>query len=268
MKKAPLTPVAAREVVHLLILEELGKVRAGEAVALKGGVNLRLFFQSVRYSEDIDLDGVSEFSQAVRSTIKGIFRDRTFSKRIRKLGIRGLDPGEGPNKDTSTTFRFKFGVVLPGDVRHPTKVEVSFRPRHPGDRTVTEPVPSRFVKEYGIAPIPVCRYVLDAAVRQKIQALGGRNLAQARDVFDLHALVDGDVSDEVLDFLAGALTRNQLNTAHERAFSITFAEYEGQVIEFLPTEAREMYGTQSAWDEMCLEVAALIDAVIQRMEKA
>jgi len=267
MRTRPLTPVAAREVVHLLILEELGKVRAGEAVALKGGVNLRLFFQSVRYSEDIDLDGVPEFSQAIRSTIKGIFRDRTFSKRIRKLGIRGLDPGEGPNKDTSTTFRYKFGVVLPGDVRHPTKVEVSFRPRHPGDRTVTEHVPSRFVEEYDIAPVPVCRYVLDAAVRQKIHALGGRNLAQARDVFDLHALVGGDVSDEVLGFLAGALTRNQLNAAHERAFSITFAEYEGQVIEFLSTEAREIYGTEGSWDEMRLEAAALIDAVIQRLEE-
>lgn len=229
-------------------------------------MNLRLFFQSVRYSEDIDLDGVPEFSQAIRSTIKGVFRDRTFLRRIRQLGIRGLDPGEGP-KDTSTTFRYKFGVVLPGDVRHPTKVEVSFRPRHPGDRTVTEPVPSRFVEEYDITPIPICRYVLDAAVRQKIQALGGRNLAQARDVFDLHALVGGDVSDEMLGFLAGALTRNQLDAAHERAFSITFAEYKGQVIEFLATEARETYGTEGAWDEMRLEAAALIDAVIQRLEE-
>lgn len=268
MHRAPLTAVTAREVVHLLLLEEIGKVRDGEVVALKGGVNLRLFFQGVRYSEDVDLDGVPEFSQAIRSTIKGIFRDRAFSKRLRELGIRGLDPGEGPNKDTNTTFRYKFGVVLPGDIRHPTKVEVSFRPRHPGDRTVIEPVPRRFVEEYDIAPLPICRYVLEAAVRQKIAALGGRNQAQARDVFDLNALVGGDFSDALLAFLAGALKRNQLDAAYDRALSITFAEHEGQVIEFLAAEGREMYGTEGAWDEVRLNTAALIEAVIQRLEEA
>jgi hypothetical protein len=268
MPRKPLTDVTAREVVHLLILEELGKVRDGQAVALKGGVNLRLFFQSVRYSEDIDLDGVPEASQAIRSTIKRIFRDRAFFKRLRKLGIRGLDPGGGPNKDTSTTFRYKFGVVLPGDIRHPTKVEVSFRPRHPGDRTIMEPLPNRFIEEYDIAPLPICRYVREAAVRQKIEALGGRSQAQARDVFDLHALVGGDVRDEMLAFLAGALTRNQMDAAYERALSITFAEYEGQVIEFLATEGRETYGTEGAWDEMRLKAAGLIEAVIQYLGEA
>lgn len=66
MPRKPLTAVTAREVVHLLILEELGKLRDGKAVALKGGVNLRLFFGSLRYSEDVDLDGVPEASRAVR----------------------------------------------------------------------------------------------------------------------------------------------------------------------------------------------------------
>lgn len=266
MPRAPLTAVSAREVVHLLILEELAKVHDGDAIALKGGVNLRLFFQNVRYSEDIDLDGVPSFSQAIRSTIKGIFHDRTFTRRLRELGIRGLDPGEGPNKDSETTFRYKFGVVLPGDIRYPTKVEVSFRPRHPGDRTVVEGVPSQFVEEYGITPVRVCRYVLDAAVRQKIEALGGRREVQARDVFDLHALVGGRFGDDMLAFLAGALERDRLVSAHERAFSITFAEYEGQVIEFLAADARSTYGTSSAWDEVRLEVGALIEAVIERSE--
>lgn len=267
MPQSPLTAVSAREVVHLLILEELGKVRDGEAVALKGGVNLRLFFQSVRYSQDVDLDGVPEFSQAIRSTIKGIFHDRAFAKRLGKLGIRGLDPGEGPNKDSSTTFRYKFGVVLPGGIRYPTKVEVSFRPRHPCDRTVIEAVPTQFVEEYGIIPMPVCRYVLEAAVRQKIEALGGRREAQARDVFDLHALVGGSFSNDMLAFLAGALKRHRLDAAHERAFSITYAEYEGQVIEFLAADARDTYGTEGAWDEVRLEAAALIEAVIRRSEE-
>lgn len=36
MARVELTAVSAREVVHLLILQELAKVREGEAVALKG----------------------------------------------------------------------------------------------------------------------------------------------------------------------------------------------------------------------------------------
>ena len=112
MTRSPLTPVSAREVVHLLILEEIARVLDREAVALKGGVNLRLFFGSVRYSEDMDLDGAPASSEAIRSTIKGIFRDRSFAKRLRELGIRGLDPGQGANKDSETTFRYKFGVLV------------------------------------------------------------------------------------------------------------------------------------------------------------
>lgn len=81
----------------MLILHELAKIRGGDAVIVKGGVNLRLFFGSVRYSEDIDLDGAPEASQAIRSCIKGIFRDRTFTRNLQRIGIRGLDPGEGPN---------------------------------------------------------------------------------------------------------------------------------------------------------------------------
>ena len=53
-----LSPVAAREAVHLLILQEVANVHGGDAVVLKGGMNLRLFFGSVRYSEDMDLDGM------------------------------------------------------------------------------------------------------------------------------------------------------------------------------------------------------------------
>lgn len=122
----------------------------------------------------------------------------------------------------------------------------------------------RFAEPSDLAPFSICRYVREAAVRQKIDALGGRSQAQARDVFDLHALVGGEGKDELLTFLAGALDQNQLDAAYQRALSITFAEYEGQVIEFLQTEGRKSYGTEAAWDELRLTAAELIEAVIQR----
>lgn len=85
----------AREAVHLLLLRELQKVKEARAVILKGGVNLRLFHGSPRYSEDIDLDGESDPRLAIRSTIRGIFGDREFARSLTRLGLRGVDPKEG-----------------------------------------------------------------------------------------------------------------------------------------------------------------------------
>lgn len=267
MPTPTLSSVAAREAVHLLILEELAKVHADEAVVLKGGVNLRLFFGSVRYSEDMDLDGSQEASQAIRSCIKGVFQDRAFAKRLESLGIRDLDPGEGPNKDSETTFRFKFGVVLPGNIRHPTKVEVSFRDRYGGDRSVVEKPAESVVAPYGLEPVPIRHYPHEAAVRQKIDALGGRREAQARDVFDLHLLVGEDRNADLLEFLSGGLAKDRLEEAYKRALEITFKEYEGQVIEFLSEDARVRYGTEDAWDSVRLEVATLVEEVVKRKEE-
>lgn len=108
------------------------------------------------------------------------------------------------------------------------------------------------------------RYVHEAAVRQKIDALGGRREAQARDVFDLHVLVGGTPGEGLLAFLVEGLERDKLAEAYKRALTITFKEYEGQVVEFLAEDARSRYGTESAWDEIRLDVATLVEEVIKR----
>jgi len=261
-----LSPVAARELVHLLILQRVVGLRDGGGVTVKGGVNLRLFFSSVRYSEDMDLDGTGEASAAIRSCLKGVFEDRQFTERLQRHGVRGLDPGEGPNKDTETTFRYKFGVIVGGGVRYPTKVEVSFRARSPADRMVSEPPEAGILKSFGLASVELRHYVREAAVRQKIEALAGRREAQARDVFDLDVLVRDRATDELIAFLARTLPRRRLEEGYERALGISYGEYEGQVFEFLAEEARLHYGTQSTWDEIRLRTAALIEKVLKRQE--
>jgi hypothetical protein len=45
-----------REVFHLEFLRWFGRKLDYRYYALKGGVNMRLFFGSMRYSEDMDLD--------------------------------------------------------------------------------------------------------------------------------------------------------------------------------------------------------------------
>ena len=45
-----------REIFHFLFLERLLKTASKDQYCVKGGVNLRFFFNSPRYSEDMDLD--------------------------------------------------------------------------------------------------------------------------------------------------------------------------------------------------------------------
>ena len=44
------------ELFHLMFLRQFNNNIASELYAIKGGCNLRFFFQSVRYSEDLDID--------------------------------------------------------------------------------------------------------------------------------------------------------------------------------------------------------------------
>ena len=112
-----------------------------------------------------------------------MFEDRTAIQELRNLGIRGLDPGAGPNKDTETTYRHKFGVVTGGGVRYPTKVEVSFRSRHDRDEVLTSRPSPDVVKPYlgDDFSLLLSHYARNAAVRQKVLALAGRQFVQARD---------------------------------------------------------------------------------------
>lgn len=123
------------------------------------------------------------------------------------------------------------------------------------------------LETYGLDALEMHHYVREAAVRQKLEALGGRREVQARDVFDLHLLVPDAPTEKLLGFLANALRRDRLEEAHARALAITYREYEGQVFEFLGEEARSRYGTEGAWDEMRLRAAALIENVLTLQER-
>jgi len=262
-----ISPVAAREIVHLLILRELAGIRRGTGITVKGGVNLRLFFGSVRYSEDMDLDGTDQASEAIRRWLKDMFENTDFARRLRGFGIRELDPGEGPNKDTETTYRYKFGVIVAGGIRYPTKVEVSFRDRHAADKTALETPTSDILRTYAIDAFEARHYVKEAAIRQKVDALGGRREAQARDVFDLHLLVPHPAPAKLVAFLAKQLRSDRLREAQARALAVTYAEYEGQMFEFLSDEARAHYGSETSWDETRLRVEAFIGRVLTVQER-
>ncbi|MGH7571950.1 MAG: nucleotidyl transferase AbiEii/AbiGii toxin family protein [Gemmatimonadota bacterium] len=245
------------------MLQELG--RLGEAyLVVKGGVNLRFFFGSVRYSEDLDLDANPSSSVAVRDLIRGLFEDRGLARRLRELGIRQLDPGEGPNKDTATTFRYKFGIVMTGDVRHPTRIEVSYRDRFAGDEVVVEAILPSVTRAYltdAEQRLLIPHYSRTASVRQKIVALARRKVVQSRDVFDLHSLTAGQRDQIVASRLRDSIPPEDLFEAHRRTLEIPYEEYRGQVLEFLEMEERSQFEGEAVWDDLRLDVAEFIEDI-------
>lgn len=258
----------AREAVHVLLLRELQDVKDGRAVILKGGVNLRLFHGSPRYSEDMDLDGEPDARLAIRSTIRRIFKDRDFARCLGRLGLRGVDPKEGPNKDTETTFRYKFHVLAPGNQSYGTKVEVSYRNRNEADRfDLAEPDPDRIGRYLPAGKaLAVQRYGRKSAVRQKIEALAGRTRIEARDIFDIHMLL-GDArrpERELIQFLALSVDKRTLELAHERALVLEYPDYESLVVRFLEDRVRAEYRSPERWDELRLRTASLLEEVRDR----
>ena len=63
------TDAQIREVFHFHFLERLLKLSDPGLYILKGGVNLRFFFKSPRYSEDMDIDVLAGSVQTLRKNV-------------------------------------------------------------------------------------------------------------------------------------------------------------------------------------------------------
>lgn len=253
----------AREAFHTFVLQFLrGRVNARQW-SIKGGVNLRLFFDSPRYSEDMDLDAHPKARMALRDALQAFFRDLSVRRRLAALGIRDvIRSNERPTKDTETTLRFKVQLEIGGGVRLPTKVEVSFRGRSRDDIVLQENADPKIVGRYltrAEMPLVVPHYDRTSALRQKIAALAGRAEVQARDVFDLAILNRANGRLEA-HLLAKRITEQVLNNARDRAFELGNEAYQSQVLEFLDDSDRA--SNSDKWEEYQLIAATLIESIL------
>ena len=104
-----------------------------------------------------------------------------------------------------------------------------------------------------------CRhYSGEAAVVQKIKALAGRTVTQARDVFDLAILFTGGYT--LPTTKNSLISRRQLTQAIDCLMGLGWEDYQGQVVEFLETERRAEYGSQSAWETLQAQVMETLGA--------
>lgn len=242
------------ELFHLVFLRAL--VAKGEdkaLLALKGGCNLRFYFGSVRYSEDIDFDVKVISKETLKNKVERLLRSPLIATPLKTKGIEVIEISAP--KQTDTTQRWKAGLRVQGiHVPIRTKIEFSRRPAIAG--AVFERVDGEVLRPYGLTPMLATHYTAHAAIGQKIHALAGRSEPQARDVFDLNLLLALPNSNKI-DLVDSQ--KRWLPAAIEHAVSISFDDYRSKVVAYLDQGQRDLYEHRSAWD-------AMQDAVISRLE--
>ena len=255
---ASLSETALREVFHLLFLERLFAGSDRSQYVLKGGVNLRFFFSSPRYSEDMDLDVVAGSVVTLKKNGFKILEDKSFARALQTFGVSEIrinDPAKA--KQTETTQRFRVRLVTTAGIELPTKVEFSRRPPRDEYSVANERIPGERVRAYARLGFTCAHYDGESAALQKARALPARDTPQCRDVFDLHVLCLGGHATKSL--LAERLTKKERKDARAVIDALEYDAYEGQVVEFLEAEARARYGTSEAWDEIRLGVMELFE---------
>jgi hypothetical protein len=241
---------------HLVFLRAL--VAKGEdkrLVALKGGCNLRFFFGSVRYSEDMDLDVVVIAKDMLKNKVDRVLQSPAVTAPLKAHGITIVESSSP--KQTETTQRWKVGLRGVGD-ELPIRTKVEFSRRDAIEGTMFEATDREVLRPYGLTPVLATHYTTRAAIRQKVHALAARTEPQARDVFDLSLLFSRpDAAGYKLDGTAS----KWLVEAIDHAMSLSFDEYSSKVVAFLEPSHAEVYADRSAWDAMQEDVVLRLEAL-------
>lgn len=238
-----LSRAQAIECFHLAFLNVLPSHARRETYVVKGGANLRYFYRSHRYSEDIDFDAVAGEGWKLEEQVDAALAAKALELQLRRHGIIVVDPNK--SKQTGTTRRWKPQLAADGfDSPISTQVEFSFR--NGDDRFDLESVDENVARPYGLLRPSLQRYRATAALEQKIAALALRTETQARDVFDLDWLFrnyrDAMAASSISPVLAGQ--------AADTCAILTYDAYRSQVVPFLEPEIVELYGSEDAWAQM------------------
>lgn len=236
---------------HLAFLQVL-RARLDPALyVLKGGTNLRYFFDSVRYSEDIDLDVVGVEPWALADKIDEVLASQPLAFILRSGGLEVVIAEVTKPKQTDTTRRWKVPISAPGHSK-PLRTKIEFSNRNDEQRYALETVPDRIVKPYGLRPPSLQHYTAEPATEQKVLALAGRSETQARDVFDLDLLL------RKTPLTPGAVPAEIGQAAADRALELPYEAFADQILPFLDPEISELYD-EDAWSQMQLFVAGQLE---------
>ncbi|HXM74149.1 MAG TPA: nucleotidyl transferase AbiEii/AbiGii toxin family protein [Chthoniobacterales bacterium] len=248
-----MSDIQSVERFHLLFLDQLGKRLDKKLYALKGGCNLRFFWKSIRYSEDIDFDVHTIAKHTLQKNVNQILESVGFEQILRSHKTQ-LTKVSQP-KQTDTTQRWKLHLLSEtSGTDLPTRIEFSRRKFDPG--IIFGPADPQILTQYSLRPIIASHYNLETAFAQKIQALIYRKETQARDIFDL-----AFVSERGAKGSAIKLDKETLAKACEIVLSVSFDQFRSQVVAYLPPEYQKYYGPREAWDTMQGNVVRLLETL-------
>lgn len=243
------TPSEAIEAFHLTFLAQLSK--APNKAVVKGGQNLRLFFESARHSDDLDMD-VSVTSRETLKNVDKILASRRFRKTLLLYGIE-VEQVSTP-KQTETTQRWKMTLKVKG-LSEPVQTRIEFSRRQSNAESVLGPVAKPIADSYGSSPFSASHYGLAESIAQKVSAMAGRD--RTRDLFDLAMLLERYAKDvgSVTDLHPSS---EQARAALNRASEMTFDAYKAEVLPYLEKSKRKEHGSrQSCEEKMAIVVQAL-----------
>lgn len=247
-----------REVFHIEFLRWLARKVRPDDYALKGGVNLRFFFKSLRYSEDMDIDIFRVRVDALKDIVMKILNTPSFNYNLKTFGCeRIIPPDISKAKQTETTQRFKIHLINSEGLDLFTKVEFSRR-GFKGE-TVYEPISDIITCEYKISPLIVSHYDITSAILQKVKALALRSVIQARDVFDLYILNSQYDKNAGVPKKLEQFNPSLFRKARENVFGIDFQQFRDTVIFYLSIDDQCIYNKTSLWDEIRLRVENFIE---------
>lgn len=249
-----ISPKMQVEVFHLMFLRQFNNHIAGNLYAIKGGCNLRFFFDSIRYSEDLDIDVQTIQKQTLENKVNKILSSSLLLKLLQGYAINKIEVSSP--KQSQTTQRWKIQLHTDSSTMPlPTKIEFSRRSNTfqsvPGEMSM------RICQEYRLPPSRLSHYPLEEAIAQKILALGYRSLTQARDIFDLYHLLHIAAHPKIL------MSKNLLEKATEATLSINFEDYKSQVVNFLELAQQNMFDSKTYWQAILREVIDYLNGLIR-----
>ena len=255
MKGASYDYLQVREVFHLEFLRALSRMLKAENYALKGGVNMRFFYQSNRYSEDMDLDASGISVEKLKETVMILLSMKSLRENLIPFGVSEIVlPNIQKAKQTETTQRFKVHLITTDDSDLFTKIE--FLRRGFEGKVIVQTVPNTVLRYYTLPPFVVPHYDIFAAVHQKISALASRTITQARDVFDLYMLSSQYAPDKERQ---EEIEKDMLALAVTNTYDIGFNRFRDTVLAYLSVEDQLVYNSSERWDEIRLKVVDFIE---------
>lgn len=245
-----MSPRLQVEAFHLMFLRQFHSLVSPSLYAIKGGCNLRFFFDSIRYSEDLDIDVQTIQKQTLENKINKILSSLTLLRLLQGYGVTKID-FTSP-KQTQTTQRWKIQLHSTTSTL-PLHTKIEFSRRQGEVSGQLDDISIRICRLHRLPPSRLSHYNIQEAIAQKIIALANRSLTQARDIFDLYHLLHLETPKKL------TIDKNTLPKAQEALLSINFDDYKSQVVNFLEAEQQNTYGDKHYWTTLSTKVLIFLE---------